>query len=362
MATNRLTRRHALTAGNLKILVETVSGKRLLIVRLNSDQFGAFTERRSVGRPFTMAVPPEIIQGVRPPTICLVVSNKAAFFDDPDDTADAHIGILVSKRQLTAIERGIKINFTRPIKPSTLRGIASLLPMKGTHHDLQARILEAAATTALPPTSSSQLIKALAQNPDNHAALTDLASQLHQPLADRPTRQLQSNAIQTAIEIFGLSKDSTPRKLEVPDADATGLSAYWLPEDSVIEHDARHVPGLALNRIHVTGRAEFRRGNERLEVITANRRPLERVFGVDLIYHNLPRKSLVMVQYKMLNPNKTKYGTEPGLSTRANVLQVSEMNLAVAPLSGLNALPRVRKIFCGNIRIAEAKITGITPA
>jgi hypothetical protein len=91
--------------------------------------------------------------------------------------------------------------------------------------------------------------------------------------------------------------------LEIEKADGTELSRYWLHEDSVVEHDARQVPGLKLTNVHVTGRAVFRRGSEILEVYTANRRPLERVFGVDLIYHNLHRKSLVMVQYKMLNPH-----------------------------------------------------------
>jgi hypothetical protein len=39
-----------------------------------------------------------------------------------------------------------------------------------------------------------------------------------------------------------------------------------------------------------------------LEVITANKRPLERLLGVDLIYFNRTQNSLVMVQYKMMEP------------------------------------------------------------
>ena len=45
-----------------------------------------------------------------------------------------------------------------------------------------------------------------------------------------------------------------------------------------------------------------------LEVYTANRRPLEKVFGVDLIYLNAIRQNIVMLQYKMLE--RTAHGKE----------------------------------------------------
>ena len=50
----------------------------------------------------------------------------------------------------------------------------------------------------------------------------------------------------------------------------------------------------------MTGRAIFSHKGEVLEVITANQRPLEECFGVDLVYLNSAKRNLVMVQYKML--------------------------------------------------------------
>ncbi len=73
-------------------------------------------------------------------------------------------------------------------------------------------------------------------------------------------------------------------------------------EDSAIEHDARRVPGYDLIESHLTGRAVFIKNDERLEIYTANRRDLEHVFGVDLIYLNATRQNVVMLQYKMLEP------------------------------------------------------------
>ena len=47
---------------------------------------------------------------------------------------------------------------------------------------------------------------------------------------------------------------------------------------------------------------------EKLEVYTANRLPLEHVFGVDLIYLNVTRQSIVMLQYKMLERDGRQEG------------------------------------------------------
>ena len=49
---------------------------------------------------------------------------------------------------------------------------------------------------------------------------------------------------------------------------------------------------------HVTGLAVFKNGNERLDVYTANKGPLEKMLGVDLIYMNETVGNTVMVQYK----------------------------------------------------------------
>ena len=70
----------------------------------------------------------------------------------------------------------------------------------------------------------------------------------------------------------------------------------------MVEHDARHMPGYDLVESHLTGRAVFTRNDQRLEIYTANRRDLEHVFGVDLIYLNASRQNIVMLQYKMLEP------------------------------------------------------------
>ena len=110
----------------------------------------------------------------------------------------------------------------------------------------------------------------------------------------------------TALRVFGLKMDDSPEMLELFRRGETALDQLRISEDSVIEHDARFVTGFKLNESDLKGRAIFVKNNERLEVITANRRPLEELFGVDLIYVNALMGNIVMVQYKMLEREGSK--------------------------------------------------------
>jgi hypothetical protein len=99
----------------------------------------------------------------------------------------------------------------------------------------------------------------------------------------------------------------------------------------VIQHDARWIPGWSLDSSDVTGRAVFTHGREELHVFTANKQPLERLFGVDLIYLNEMRRSIVMVQYKMMEPlERTKRQIDIGLGM---ITQTDEAEWVV-PIDG----------------------------
>ena len=121
---------------------------------------------------------------------------------------------------------------------------------------------------------------------------------------------LQHDAIQTALRAFGLSTDEPAASLDLMSGEKTTLARVSVLEDAVVEHDARHVPGFILTGSDLTGRATFVRNSEKLEVYTANRRSLEQTFGVDLIYLNLTRQNIVMLQYKMLERNETLDGKD----------------------------------------------------
>ncbi|MGH8509970.1 MAG: hypothetical protein ACREU8_00860, partial [Gammaproteobacteria bacterium] len=156
----------------------------------------------------------------------------------------------------------------------------------------------------LSPKLSSHLIERLASLDSNRGAMRAVAESLSAPKRFRGTAALQEDAIRAALTAFGLAPDNQARSLELVAGRETALARVGIMEDSVIEHDARHIPGYDLVQHDLTGRAIFesKKGNERLEVFTANRLSLEHCFGVDLIYLNASRQNIVMLQYKMLKP------------------------------------------------------------
>ena len=77
-----------------------------------------------------------------------------------------------------------------------------------------------------------------------------------------------------------------------------GISPKYLSEEAAIQHDFFNWPGMSAK--HIAGQSVFEQGRRRLEVTYANRNPLERTFGVDLVYYNSYFQSFVFVQYKLM--------------------------------------------------------------
>ena len=131
-----------------------------------------------------------------------------------------------------------------------------------------------------------------------------VAESLSSPKRYRNTAALQEDAVRTALRAFGLAPDDKAASVDLAEGRETALARVSIMEDSAVEHDARYVPGYDLIESHLTGRAVFTKNGQRLEIFTANRRELEHVFGVDLIYLNATHQNIVMLQYKMLEPTK----------------------------------------------------------
>jgi len=162
----------------------------------------------------------------------------------------------------------------------------------------------------LSPKLSAHLIDKLAGIESNRGPMRATISSLDVPRYYRSISAMQEDAVQTALRAFGLSAGDPAVSLDLVSGQETALARVNIIEDSVVEHDARSVPQYDLVGSNVTGHAVFEKGLERLEIFTANRRALEKVFGVDLIYLNVTRQNIVMVQYKMLEPHKPKDGDD----------------------------------------------------
>jgi hypothetical protein len=276
---------------NLKQFVEK---KPIIVLKFEGDEWDRLLESRRSVNEFTVARPHDILKGVRPPTPCLIMGKN-------DDGEDLYFGLISSRNAVTTLESRIKIKRGIKIQPQSKANLLLLVTEKPYSKNLKERLCKKLSVITLSPKLSSHLIEKLASIKANHDAMRSIAESLSVPKYFKYPNSLQSDALRTALRAFGIASNSQAQSLELVEGCETALARIDIMEDSVIEHDARHMVGYNLVQSDLTGHAVFMRDNERLDIFTANRRPLERVFGVDLIYLNVSRQNIVMLQYKMLD-------------------------------------------------------------
>jgi len=129
----------------------------------------------------------------------------------------------------------------------------------------------------------------------------------------RPTinfrREELDDAFKVALKIgnFNLKDRSTVLKTSgvVPDF-LEELNEVNLSEDEMINHDLSMFNDWESLTSNVVGMASFEKHREKLYIWNINRKPLESVIGVDLIYYIEEFQSFIMIQYKrMIDENGT---------------------------------------------------------
>jgi hypothetical protein len=282
---------------------EFVERKPIVVLKFASQEWTSLQDSRYSLNEFTVARGHGLLAGVRRLTPCLMHGKS-------EQGEELYFGIINSVAAVTTLESRIKIKRGVAIEPRSMSELLRQITEKTHARNLKQRLRNSGSVVALSPKLSSHLVERLASIKSNRGPLRAVEQSLSAPKCFQDTRALQEDAVQMALRAFGLSPNDRAESLELVAGQETALARVGIIEDSVIEHDARQIPGYGLVQSHLTGRAVFERGNERLEVFTANRRSLERVFGVDLIYLNASRQNIVMLQYKMLEPVQAREDTD----------------------------------------------------
>jgi hypothetical protein len=278
----------------LGALKQVLTRKPLVLLRFSDDEWEGLDQAASGIRKFTIARPHHTLRGVSAPTACI--------FHGPAGGDSLCIGVLASRASVTTLDSRLKVQRGFRIAVETEAELPGLLASLQLTNSLITRLRGTDPVVVFTPALGAALIDGLARSEENHPALRMVAEVLGAPTRFRSVEAQQDDAIHAALTAFDIPLDEPAVSLDLVRGERSGLARMSVIEDSVIEHDARAIPGLDLVGSGVTGRAVFGRGPEQLEVFTANRRDLEHCFGVDLIYLNAIRRNLVMVQYKMLEP------------------------------------------------------------
>ena len=276
-------------------ILANLAQRRLSFLRLSAVEWEYIKGSRHQGTRFTLNFPHEDAKAGRP--------NSLVIIEVLTDRPHLRLGIIRSKQPSSTLDSRVVFDFAQPIHPSTLSEL--IQPLQKSTLKRWANKLPSSQTPFQPLSLKLglSLFNEIASKDCNASVLCDLSSRLSKPMQFRNARAMQQDAIKLALRAFGHSDTATSIVLPGPE---TALATVRLHEDAVIEHDAREIQDLRLVASSITGRAKFENYRERLEVITANKRPLEELFGVDLIYYNRLQHSLVMVQYKMMEPSSSR--------------------------------------------------------
>ena len=278
-----------------------VAHRPIVILKLEDRELQGLKETRDGGRQFSLTRAHEEASGLPTPCICLFFAEKSRPFGNQEDPPAAYVAIFKSKGAATTFDSRLTLRRGVEIQPSTPSGIVDLFKGEKFQQDIRKRLDKDESLVRLGPKESMRLIDKLLDIETNRGPLRTLAGGLTKPKPESNER-LQLNALRMALRAFGLQDEAPAATMNLVRGSKTALTRLAVHEDGVIEHDARVVPGYEFVSSHVRGQATFRKGEQTLEVYTANRRMLEEAFGVDLIYLNLFHRSAVLVQYKMLEP------------------------------------------------------------
>ena len=285
-------------------LKKQVEKKPITAIRLDDADWLSLSASAKGFQEFSIARSHQLLPDIKQNTLCLVYGTHK--------WADAvYLGIVSSIQAVTTLESRLKMRRCIKITPDDAKSLSELVAKKPFSTQIKKRLLAKAGIAALSSKQSQLLLERLAEIEDNELALKSLDAYLSSPKRFNGNTAFQEDAIRTALATFGMEKEGNADTLQLAKGKQSGLARIGFIEDNAVELDAKNIKGYDLVGADLTGRATFRKRDETLEVITANRRELEHCLGVDLIYINLTHKNVVMLQYKMLEPN----GKSDGSST-----------------------------------------------
>lgn len=283
-----------------------IEKKPLILIRFDEDFSESLLNSRQGFEHLTIVQPHSVFQDFKLPTLCLLEIQEY------NNSTKCYLATVTRKAAVSTFDSRLTIKKLRAITPFSLQEIEEKITNTRMKRLLNSRVPFEHGFSLLSPKLSAHIIKLLAQEPDNKTAL-DVALSLLPGLRHTPhVNWAQENAIYSAMAAFGIRANEMPTEVVLKRGASSGLGQIGshLYEDNVVHADASQLPGFDAITPDITGRAIFEKGDERLVIYTANKLPLEKMLGVDLIYINETRGNIVMIQYKMLEEKKSQDGSQ----------------------------------------------------
>lgn len=284
-------------------IAQWVQKKPMILIRFDEAFSESLLNSRQGFEHLTIVKPHAVFHDFKLPTLCLMEIQEHG-------ATRCYLATATRKIAVSTFDSRLTIKKLRPITPPSLQELGDKLTDVRMKRMFADRIPAEGDFTNLSPKLSGHLVEELATDSENQVALDTALAQLPKLRQAPNANWAQEDAIQTAMDAFGMRGNAIPNEIALKKGASSGLSLIgtYLYEDNVVHSDAAQLPGFDAISSDVTGRAVFHKGDERLVIYTANKLPLEKMLGVDLIYINETRSNVVMIQYKMLEEDKKANG------------------------------------------------------
>jgi len=271
-----------------------VDKKPIVIARLDNRLSRSILDHIDYSQRFTFTKPTEHFGAIKLPTFCIIQTTIRG-------ASCCLLCVAMRKHAVATTESRVTLDGLVQIDVNKLDDFVHMVERRQSKNRLVEDLNQSMGVFSLTPSVSKEIVNSLSKSQRYASILNDLTRYIPYFNSGKHNIWAQENAISMALHIFGQDISNRLQRDAVRNP-FSKLSCVGgrLREDNVISHDARTMPGFLLVEGSISGRALFQKGDEELEVITANRTDLESMFGVDLIYINKTLGSLVMVQYKML--------------------------------------------------------------
>ena len=285
-----------------------VQKKPMILIRFGEAFSESLHNSRQGFEHLTMAKPHSMLRDCKLPPPCLLEVQE-------QDATKCYLATAIRKTAVSTFDSRLTIKKLRAIKQTSLHDIGAKVTDSRMQRLLRDHVPDEGGISSLSPKLSAHLIELLAEDSENQAALDTILSLLPRLRRTSNTNWAQEDAIQSAMAAFGIRANAIPDQVVLKRGTPSGLGLIGahLYEDNVVNADASQLPGFDVIAADVTGRAIFEKRDERLVIYTANKLPLEKMLGVDLIYINETRGNIVMLQYKMLEEDMQESGSHDWL-------------------------------------------------
>lgn len=266
-------------------ILKWVETKPIVLISLSDEESQGIESSFRGLEKFTIAKPHSYVEKCKSPTFCIIE------FSD-----HCRIAVLNRTATITTLQTRLSIIGINDLTIKSLSDLTGLLDENRFRLSLERRLPQKGGIRVLSKKLNIKLLKKLYDNAEDRHSINNSAQHIKRmtPVSDR--LWAQENAVSAALTVFGMDKNADPVESFTKEGSDSSFQKYnaRIYEDNMVQKDAGQIPGFSLIQKDVTGKTIFEAGNERLEVYTANKLPLEEAFGVDLIYVNKTLGNIVI--------------------------------------------------------------------